>query len=643
MAFSVSPSVIVREVDASAAVPAIATPPAAIAGVFNWGPTNEAILISSEDELVNRFGKPNDDNFETFFVAADYLSYANALWVARADTGEVKANADTSEFDAQANATIITQSEFEAIYPGSLGNSLQVAWSDSASYELEVFAASEIPTDKPETPASQNTLEFGATSHTFEVANTDQIEAYAIQVGDVIEIGNDSTGYYDLTVTGIIEDWLVDGGGAGANTTTVEAYRYTITTKEKYIGPETNWNNVSLTKKFAYHTSFENAPASGNYNIVVIDEDGDITGTAGAILEVYEDLSTSSTAQLADGRTNYYKTVLENNSSWIALRNANSAIFETSTNTNYQSLSSGTQTVTEATASLGQKASAYDLFRNPNEIDISFVLQGKGDDAGVIANYIVGNICETRKDCVAFLSPSKEATVDQSQTNTMLTKIIEHRNKIQNSSYWFMDSGYKYRYDKYNDKYRYVPMNGDCAGLSARVEPYESPAGYRKGVLKNVVKLKFNPNKAQRDQLYSADVNPVMSQTGQGILLFGDKTGYGITSAFDRINVRRLFIAVEKAIATAANSFLFELNDEFTQTQFKNIVEPFLREIQGRRGITDFRVISDATVNTPEVIDQNKFKANIFIKPARSINVIELTFVATRTGIEFDEIVGSLT
>ena len=225
----------------------------------------------------------------------------------------------------------------------------------------------------------------------------------------------------------------------------------------------------------------------------------------------------------------------------------------------------------------------------------------------------------------------------------MLTKIIEHRNKIQNSSYWFMDSGYKYRYDKYNDKYRYVPMNGDCAGLAARVEPYESPAGYRKGVLKNVVKLKFNPNKAQRDQLYSADVNPVMSQTGQGILLFGDKTGYGITSAFDRINVRRLFIAVEKAIATAANSFLFELNDEFTQTQFKNIVEPFLREIQGRRGITDFRVISDATVNTPEVIDQNKFKANIFIKPARSINVIELTFVATRTGIEFDEIVGSLT
>ena len=180
------------------------------------------------------------------------------------------------------------------------------------------------------------------------------------------------------------------------------------------------------------------------------------------------------------------------------------------------------------------------------------------------------------------------------------------------------------------------------AGLTSRVESWESPAGYRKGVIKNVVKLAFNPNKSQRDQLYSSDINPVMSQIGHGIVLFGDKTGLGITSAFDRINVRRLFISVEKAIATAAESFLFEFNDEFTQTQFRNIVDPFLRDIQGRRGIIDYRVISDSTVNTPEIIDQNKFRANIFIKPARSINVIELTFVATRTGVEFDEIVGQI-
>ena len=204
----------------------------------------------------------------------------------------------------------------------------------------------------------------------------------------------------------------------------------------------------------------------------------------------------------------------------------------------------------------------------------------------------------------------------------------------------FMDSGYKYRYDKYNDVYRWTPLNGDMAGLISRVDAWESPAGFRKGVIKNVVKLAFNPSKPQRDQLYGSDINPVMSQTGRGIVLFGDKTGLGMASAFDRINVRRLFIAVEKSIATAAESFLFEFNDEFTQTQFRNIVDPFLRDIQGRRGIIDFRVVSDSTVNTPEVIDRNEFRASIFIKPARSINVIELTFVATRTGIEFDEIVG---
>ena len=223
-----------------------------------------------------------------------------------------------------------------------------------------------------------------------------------------------------------------------------------------------------------------------------------------------------------------------------------------------------------------------------------------------------------------------------------MTNAIAYRNKVQNSSYWFMDSGYKYRYDKFNDSYRWTPLNGDMAGLASRVESFESPAGYRKGVIKNVVKLAFNPSKPQRDQLYSADVNPVMSQTGRGIVLFGDKTGLGTASAFDRLNVRRLFIAVEKSIATAAESFLFEFNDDFSQTQFKNIVDPFLRDIQGRRGIIDFRVVSDSTVNTPEVIDQNKFRASIFIKPARSINVIELTFVATRTGVEFDEIVGQL-
>jgi phage tail sheath protein FI len=305
-------------------------------------------------------------------------------------------------------------------------------------------------------------------------------------------------------------------------------------------------------------------------------------------------------------------------------------------------LSGGTDASTETSATLSSLAFAWDTFKNTNEIDISFILQGKGDDLGVRANYIISNIADYRRDCVAFISPSKEAVVDELKTNSKMENAITYRNRIQNSSYAFIDSGYKYRYDKYNDKYRWTPLNGDMAGLSARVDPWESPAGYRKGIIKNIVKLAFNPSKPQRDVLYSADVNPVMSQAGRGIVLFGDKTGLGINSAFDRLNVRRLFIAVEKSIATAAESFLFEFNDDFTQTQFKNIVDPFLRDIQGRRGIIDYRVVSDSTVNTPEVVDANKFRASIFIKPARSINVIELTFVATRTGVEFDEIVGQI-
>ena len=400
---------------------------------------------------------------------------------------------------------------------------------------------------------------------------------------------------------------------------------------------------MSLTKKWQHGATFSRKPDAGNIHVAVIDQDGVISGTKGFMLEKFENISTTVGAVSPQGTTNYYGTVIENFSSWVGVANTTVVGTADTAVTAYETMSGASATVTETTATLAQLGFALDTLRSANEIDIAFVLQGKGDDMATRANYIVSNICETRKDCVAFLSPSKEAVVDELKMNAKLTNAIAYRNKVQNSSYMFMDSGYKYRYDKYNDTYRWTPLNGDMAGLAARVEPWESPAGFRKGVIKNVVKLAFNPNKTMRDLLYGSDINPVMSQVGQGIVLFGDKTGLGLTSAFDRLNVRRLFIAVEKSIATAAQSFLFELNDEFTQTQFKNIVDPFLRDIQGRRGIIDYRVISDSTVNTPEVIDQNKFRASIFIKPARSINVIELTFVATRTGIEFDEIVGQLT
>ena len=640
MAFSVSPSVIVREVDASASVPAIATPPAAIAGVFRWGPVGEAVLVSSENELVSRFGSPDDDNYETFFVAADYLSYANALWVARADNG---ANTATASDTTNANTALHTFGSFDALYPGELGNSLEVAYSRSDNFEGEVAAKTEIPATRitganSEILATKQTIAFNSSNTTFEVLPADKVTN--VNVGDIFVIGNDSVGYQELTVATFAEESRDSVGDVTANTALITAYSYDLTFDNSYLLAETDLNQLSITRKWAYSGLFGGKkPQAGNYHIAVLDEDGLITGTKGAAVEIYSDVSTTVGTKLSSGKTNYYKEVIDQESSWVKV--ANTTHFEAQTS-QYESLALGSNGRTESAATLADLAGAYDLFKGANEIDVSFVLGGKSDDAGNVGTYLISNITEYRKDCVAFISPAKSDVVDESKTEAKLKNVIDFRDSLPTSSYSVIDSGYKYRYDRYNDVYRYTPLNGDIAGLASRVEPFESPAGFRKGVIKNVVKLAFNPNKSQRDQLYSNEVNPVMSQVGQGIVLFGDKTGFGQNSAFDSLNVRRLFIAVEKAIANAAESFLFELNDEFTQAQFKGIVEPFLRDIQGKRGIVDFRVVSDETVNTPAVIDQGKFRANIFIKPARSINVIELTFVATRSGVEFEEIVGSL-
>ena len=642
MAFSVSPSVIVREVDASASVPAIATPPAALAGVFRWGPVNETILISSENELANRFGKPTESNYETFFVAADYLSYSNALWVVRADNGTTKADGSIRD----ANNDVVDAGAFEALYPGELGNSIDVSYVEASNFSAEIAAIGQALNSVTRAPfggapavIAEFSIDYNASNTTFEVLENERITE-VVQVGDVLVIGNDSVGYQEIGVTSFTETGIDQFGAETSDPALTTHYEYKIGFATPYRLFESDVSKLSFVRKWRHASLVGNkAPSTNNYHIVVLDRTGDITGESNTVLETYLDVSISPSASLPDGTTNYYADVIENRSSWIAV--ADTTAFENAT-TKLENLAGGTDGSSEGVVPVSALAESYDFFASSNEIDVSFILQGRGDQAGILANYLISNIAESRKDVVAFLSPSKADVVDENKTNTKLSNVIAYRNKLQNSSYWFMDSGYKYRYDKYNDKYRWVPLNGDMAGLASRVEPFESPAGFRKGVIKNVIKLAFNPNKAQRDQLYSSDVNPVMSQVGQGVVLFGDKTGLGLPSAFDRINVRRLFISVEKAIANAAQSFLFELNDEFTQTQFKNIVEPFLREIQGRRGIIDFRVISDTTVNTPTIVDQGKFRANIFIKPARSINVIELTFVATRSGIEFEEIVGSL-
>lgn len=632
MVFSVSPSVMVREVDATATIPAIATSPGALVGVFRWGPVNERTLISSETELVNVFGKPSTyssnteawTNHETFFVAADFLSYANSLYVTRviSDT-EANLNASGTDFDAK--------------YPGKLGNALEVAY---VTYSEPVgdqkdpeFSSIWIQT--PGNITTANSIVFA--NNSFIIETLEDI-ADGLASNDILRVGNSTVGYQNLVVDTVAVSSVIDAANTANTADDITTYTYTVTFKNKYTLSELDYTQLTYTRKWGFANYVNGAPTTDNMHIVVSDKTGDITGVAGTVLEIYENVSKNATATLTDGTNNYFKTVIENKSAWIKVQ-SDSVLGDTVVS-GYDILSGGNDGAGEATIAFGKLALGWDLYRDTNSVDVSILLQGKAVGEANLANYIVQNIAEARKDCVAYLSPTLDGIVSPSKPETKMNNAIAYRNLVQNSSYWFMDSGYKYRYDKYNDLYRWVPLNGDIGGLSARIRPWESPAGYKRGIIKNVIKLAFNPNKEQRDQLYSSDVNPVMSQVGQGTLLFGDKTGLGLPSAFNRINVRRLFITVEKAIATASASFLFDFNDEFTQTQFKNLVEPYLRDIQGQRGIIDFRVISDGTVNTPDIIDRNIFRGSVYIKPARTINFIELTFVATRTGVEFDEIVG---
>lgn len=605
MAFQVSPGINVSEYDLTTVVPAVATTEAAIAGVFNWGPVDTRVLVTSEDDLVARFGKPSDDNAETFFTSADFLAYSNKLYVVRVASSDANNAVGTgtagqykTDAAAAANTTV---GEVIAKWPGALGNSLMV--SICATANAHSLAISGV------------TMTVGANTATVT-------DAANLNVGDILRVGDNAIGYQDLKVTNI------------ASTTVSFAQKLSLSTA---------LSGADATKKWGYYKNVSGAPASGRAHIVVVDEDGAISGVIGNILEVYENVSLTSGTKNSQGASIYYKNVIDNQSRWV--RSTGADLAASGDDASYTSLAGGTNGSSESAISLASLALGYDLFKSPEDVDISFVLQGKalgGTNETGIANYIIDNICEVRKDCVAFISPAYADVVNN--PGDEIDDITDFRNSLTVSTYAVLDSGYKYRYDKYNDKYRWVPLNGDIAGIAARTDndrdPWWSPAGYNRGIIKNVVKLAFNPNKAQRDILYPLDVNPVITQPGQGTLLFGDKTLSGLDSAFDRINVRRLFIVLEKTIARASKSTLFEFNDSFTRAQFRNLVEPFLRDVQGRRGIYDFRVVCDETNNTPEVIDGNRFVGDIYIKPARSINFIQLNFVAVRSGVEFEEIVG---
>jgi len=424
--------------------------------------------------------------------------------------------------------------------------------------------------------------------------------------------------------------------------------------------------NTTLFNSWTYKAYFTSTPSTSaqattaggsndEMHIVVVDTGGLITGVAGTVLETYPFISKASDGVL-NGSSTYYKQVIFNNSKYIYAMDpvdyaTNSGTWGQASSTAFTRISVGTYpggnysiTLTNGIDTVptdSDKQTGYALFSNKETIDISLVLTG--DASVTVQQYVIDNLVTSRKDCVAFISPPSSAVVNQagnetSNIQTWLTSLG------RSSSYIVADSGWKYQLDKYNNVYRYIPLNGDIAGLCVYTDtikdPWFSPAGFNRGAIKNCIKLAWNPTKTYRDTLYAAGVNPVVSFPGQGTVLFGDKTLQSKPSAFDRINVRRLFITLEKSIAKAAQYSLFELNDEFTRAQFVSLVTPFLRDIQGRRGITDFKVVCDSTNNTSNVIDSNQFVGDIYIKPARSINFIQLNFVAVGTGVDFNTIVG---
>ena len=740
-----SPGVVIQERDLTTITTQSTANIGVIAAPFEQGPVEEIVDISSERELADVFGKPNDFNYEYWYTAAQFLSYGGVLKTVRVANSALKnaVNTGTAPLiknfqDYETNFEEANNTwRWAAKTPGTKGNSIGIFMTDAGADQIAVLTA----------PGSGNEHEFvadeavsaasGAAGKVFKYSillTVDTIvgdftpgasttiniggseEAVTVLAWDPsnkkLEIGLPSGG-----VTGILADGqaITQGNNTAAIDTTIERRLYVALNKdsialkatdavadtnstsvtvssvrneydEREYLPGVKWVNVAVrpgTSKWATE--------AGGYrdemHIVVVDIDGKITGTTGALLERFVAVSKASDAKTSVGETNYYVNVLKARSEYIYWGEHETGVFNAtgtpadgnwglsaarqfnllrsatgSTDypagrttvgsknnaTYYYRLTSGVDYASSGgvyTVTNTDVATAYELLEDPESQQIDFILTGPSgsSDAEALAKITsLTNIVEERRDCMLFVSPRRANIIGLSNAQTITNNIIGFFDTLPSSSYVVFDSGYKYIYDKYNDVYRYIPCNGDVAGLCLQTtevaEPWFSPAGFQRGTLRNSIKLAYTPNKTQRDRLYSARVNPIVSFPGQGTVLYGDKTAQGFASAFDRINVRRLFLTIERVISGAAKSQLFEQNDAAQRSLFLNIVEPYMREVQGRRGVTDFLIKCDEDNNPPEAVDRGEFYAEIFVKPTRTINYITLTFTATRTGVAFTEV-----
>ena len=726
-----SPGVLVREVDLTVGrADNVLDNIGAIAGPFPIGPVDYPIDISTEQDLINVFGKPlsTDSQYEYWMSASSYLSYGGILKVVRTD-GSTLNNANAGVGAASTSVLKIENYDdytnnhsdgnnftYAAKNPGTWANNLKVCFIDNLADQTIGIA-----TTNPS--ATGATIGFGVTTALTNVTlvgsgTTSLFNGYL--KGIITGVTTDATGgnsTIDVRIVSRVSsgntETLIDyaESSSTASYSTSSALRFvnnsginTGTSASSPITPSTvvDWygqQTLGLTNSTIFWKSIASRPTSNQYSldragkndalhIAVVDDQGTITGNSGTIIEKFVGLSKAfdSISAVNSPQKIWYEQFLADFSSQVYAgsnpssaadsyhgtapravgfsssftpyttpqglwgQNAQGITFSSIGNVSY-TLAGGQNYSANGgfQASLGDLIDSYQLFSNKDEIQVDYLIMGPGltneVDSQAKANYLI-SLAGSRGDAVACIGPHRANLVNITNTTTQTTNLIQYFSSLQSSSYAIFDSGYKYTYDRFNNQFRYIPCNADIAGLMTRTNivayPWFSPAGQQRGILNNVVKLAYNPNKAQRDQLYQQRINSIITQPGVGTLLFGDKTALGYASAFDRINVRRLFLTIEQTLQRAAQAQLFELNDELTRANFKNIVEPYLRDVEAKRGLYGFLVVCDTSNNTPDVIDNNEFRADIFLKPTKSINYVTLTFVATRTGVSFEEVAGTV-
>jgi hypothetical protein len=695
MPFLVSPGVQVNEKDQTNVVSGVATTNGAFAGVFQWGPVMAPFVVTSENELVSIVQKPIAATAQSFFTAANFLAYSNSLLLCRVDTaGNLNAtlkgtgvkinNEDAYDAGVGVTYTAATHGTWAAKYPGIYGNSIRVSMADAITFagwqynsafdnapgadELHVIV---IDADGRWTGTAGTVLEKYeflsmasdtkkadlSTAYYAEVLNRDS--AYVWWIGHPTQ--NTGTTQLNWGATKNITPLTqtTSAGLASSATQTLSGANASI--KVGMIVTGTNIPAGTFVTSISGTTLVMSQAATGTtatpvtlsfsqFQTMAVSMVSTTGTTAGGGSTITISTNSAVTAGMLVTGTGIAPgtKVTSNVTGTIGLSlpvlstgvaNGTTVLFSEGTGSGTLSAGADDLAATDA-----NRISGFALFADAQMYDISLIPVGKASASVAIA--VITNVAEVRKDCMVFVSPEKisDGSVILGSSNTAAADTVAYRNAVGvSSSYAVMDSGYKYQYDRYNDVYRWIPLNGDIAGLTARAEftddAWFSPAGFSRGQIKNCIKLAFNPNQTARDTLYKSSINPVVTFPGQGTVLYGDKTMLAKPSAFDRINVRRLFIVLEKAIANAAKFMLFEFNDAFTQAQFRNMVEPFLRDVQGRRGINSFKVICDSTNNTQQVVDTNNFVGDIYIAPARSINFITLNFIAMKTGaVQFTEI-----